>query len=243
MENLKDRILYEDNHIIIVNKLPGEIVQGDKTGDKTLATDVKEYLKEKYNKPGNVFLGLPHRLDRPTSGTVMFARTDKALTRLNKMFKDGEINKTYWAVVDRGLGSKEGELRHFLYRDSAKNKSFAYKPNLQTGNAPNVRGLPSSCLQEARLRYKELAYSDHYTLLEIQLLTGRHHQIRAQLAACGVHIKGDLKYGAPRSNQDGGICLHSRQLSFIHPVSGVKVNVIANPPQDTLWDFFLKEVL
>lgn len=240
MEDLENRILYEDNHIIIVNKLPGEIVQGDKTGDKTLCDEVKEYLKKKYNKPGNVFLGIPHRLDRPTSGTVMFARTDKALTRLNKMFKDGEINKTYWAIVDRSLGSKEGELRHYLYRDSVKNKSFAYKPNEKTGKEPNVRGISS--LQEARLRYKELAFSDNYVLLEIQLLTGRHHQIRAQLAVCGVHIKGDLKYGAPRSNSDGGICLHSRQLSFIHPVSGEKVDVVANPPQDTLWDFFLKEV-
>ncbi len=240
MEDLENRILYEDNHIIIVNKLPGEIVQGDKTGDRTLGDEVKEYLKKKYNKPGNVFLGIPHRLDRPTSGTVMFARTDKAITRLNKMFKDGEINKTYWAIVDRSLGSKEGELRHYLYRDSAKNKSFAYKPNEKTGKGPSVRGLSS--LQEARLRYKELAFSDNYVLLEIQLLTGRHHQIRAQLAACGVHIKGDLKYGAPRSNPDGGICLHSRQISFIHPVSGEKVDVVANPPQDTLWDFFLNEV-
>lgn len=241
-ENISDRVLYEDNHIIIVNKLPGEIVQGDKTGDKTLCDDVKEYLKAKYNKPGNVFLGLPHRLDRPTSGTVVFARTDKALTRLNKMFKDGTINKTYWAIVDRELGSPEGELRHYLYRDSVKNKSFAYKPNLNDGGVPNVRGVPSSLLQEARLRYKEIAQSNNYVLLEIELLTGRHHQIRAQLAACGVHIKGDLKYGSPRSNPDGGISLHARQISFMHPVSGTQINVIANPPHDTLWDFFLNLV-
>lgn len=241
-EDVADRILYEDNHIVVVNKLPGEMVQGDKTGDRTLCDDVKAYLKEKYNKPGNVFLGLPHRLDRPTSGIVVFARTDKALGRLNRMFQEGSMNKVYWAIVDHGLGAKEGELRHFLYRDGAKNKSFAYKPDSVTGGVPAVRGVPSSSLQEARLRYHEIAWSDRYTLLEIQLLTGRHHQIRAQLAACGVHIKGDLKYGFPRSNPDGGISLHSRSISFVHPVSGLNVHVVADPPVDPLWDFFLDEV-
>ena len=240
--DISSRVLYEDNHIIIVNKLPGEIVQGDKTGDRTLGDDVKAYLKEKYNKPGNVFLGLPHRLDRPTSGIVVFARTDKALGRLNNMFRDNAMHKVYWAIVDKGLEKKEGELRHFLYRDGNKNKSFAYKPDVATGKAPNVKGIPASALQEAKLKYKELAQSERYTLLEIQLITGRHHQIRAQLAACGVHIKGDLKYGFARSNPDGGISLHSRSISFVHPVSGLSIHVVAPPPSDTLWDFFLEEI-
>ena len=240
--DISSRVLYEDNHIIIVNKLPGEIVQGDKTGDRTLGDDVKAYLKEKYNKPGNVFLGLPHRLDRPTSGIVVFARTDKALGRLNNMFRDNAMHKVYWAIVDKGLEKKEGELRHFLYRDGNKNKSFAYKPDVVTGKAPNVKGIPVSALQEAKLKYKELAQSERYTLLEIQLITGRHHQIRAQLAACGVHIKGDLKYGFARSNPDGGISLHSRSISFVHPVSGLSIQVVAPPPSDALWDFFLEEM-
>lgn len=240
--DISSRVLYEDNHIIIVNKLPGEIVQGDKTGDRTLGDDVKAYLKEKYNKPGNVFLGLPHRLDRPTSGIVVFARTDKALGRLNNMFRDNAMHKVYWAIVDKGLEKKEGELRHFLYRDGNKNKSFAYKPDVVTGKAPNVKGIPASALQEAKLKYKELAQSERYTLLEIQLITGRHHQIRAQLAACGVHIKGDLKYGFARSNPDGGISLHSRSISFVHPVSGLSIQVVAPPPRGALWDFFLEEM-
>ena len=240
--DISSRVLYEDNHIIIVNKLPGEIVQGDKTGDRTLGDEVKSYLKEKYNKPGNVFLGLPHRLDRPTSGLVVFARTDKALGRLNNMFRDNAMHKVYWAIVDKGLEKPEGELRHFLYRDGNKNKSFAYKPDPNTGNAPKVKGIPASALQEAKLKYKELAQSERYTLLEIQLITGRHHQIRAQLAACGVHIKGDLKYGFARSNPDGGICLHSRSISFVHPVSGLSIQVVAEPPKDALWDFFLEEL-
>lgn len=239
-QDVASRVLYEDNHIIIINKLPGEIVQADKTGDRTLAEDVKVYLKEKYNKPGNVFLGLPHRLDRPTSGIVVFARTDKALTRLNNMFRENSMNKVYWAIVDKPLEKKEGELRHFLYRDSKKNKSFAYKPDVVTGKAPQIRGISSSsALQEARLTYKQIAASERYVLLEIHLITGRHHQIRAQLAACGVHIKGDLKYGFARSNPDGGICLHSRSVSFVHPVSGLNINVVAPPPNDSLWEIFL----
>lgn len=239
---LSSRVLYEDNHIIIINKLPGEIVQADKTGDRTLADDVKAYLKEKYNKPGNVFLGLPHRLDRPTSGIVVFARTDKALTRLNAMFRDNSMHKVYWAIVDKPLENKEGELRHYLYRDSNKNKSFAYKPDVLTGKEPHVRGVPASALQEAKLKYKQLAVSERYVLLEIHLITGRHHQIRAQLAACGVHIKGDLKYGFARSNPDGGICLHSRSISFVHPVSALDINVVAPPPEDSLWNFFREEL-
>lgn len=240
--DIASRVLYEDNHIIIVNKLPGEIVQADKTGDRTLAEDVKVYLKEKYNKPGNVFLGLPHRLDRPTSGIVVFARTDKALGRLNNMFRENSMHKVYWAIVDKPLERKEGELRHFLYRDANKNKSFAYKPDPVTDKAPNVKGINPSAFQEAKLAYRELATSERYILLEIHLITGRHHQIRAQLAACGVHIKGDLKYGFARSNPDGGICLHSRSISFVHPVSGLNIEVKATPPEDSLWDFFLEEL-
>ena len=228
MADISGRVLYEDNHIIIVNKLPGEIVQADKTGDATLMDDIRAYLKEKYSKPGNVFLGLPHRLDRPTSGIVVFAKTDKALSRLSVMFRDGRISKHYWAVVDRPLPAQSGELHHYIYRDTVKNKSFAYdSPDKRKGD-----------LQEARLEYRTLGQSERYTLLDINLLTGRHHQIRAQLAACGVHIKGDLKYGFPRSNPDGGICLHSREVSFIHPVSREQVHVVAPLPSDPIWTFF-----
>ncbi len=240
--DIASRVLYEDNHIIIINKLPGEIVQADKTGDRTLADDVKAYLKEKYNKPGSVFLGLPHRLDRPTSGIVVFARTDKALGRLNNLFRDNSMHKVYWAIVDKPLEKKEGELRHYLYRDSNKNKSFAYNPDPLTGKAPKVKGISEKAFQEAKLTYQQLAVSERYVLLEIHLITGRHHQIRAQLAACGVHIKGDLKYGFARSNPDGGISLHSRSISFIHPVSGLDIKVVAAPPEEALWDFFLNEI-
>ena len=228
MTDISERVLYEDNHIIIVNKLPGEIVQADKTGDVTLMDDVKAYLKEKYSKPGNVFLGLPHRLDRPTSGIVVLAKTDKALSRLSVMFRDGKITKHYWAVVDKPLPEPDGELHHYIFRDAAKNKSFAY-------NSPDRR---KGELQEARLEYRTIGQSERYTLLEINLLTGRHHQIRAQLAACGVHIKGDLKYGFPRSNPDGGICLHSREVSFIHPVSRENVHAVAPVPPDPIWSYF-----
>ena len=228
MSDVSQRVLYEDNHIIIINKLPGEIVQGDKTGDVTLMDDVKDYLKHKYGKPGNVFLGLPHRLDRPTSGIVVYAKTDKALSRLSQMFRDGKMEKYYWAVVDRPMTSPSGLLKHYIYRDTEKNKSFAYdSPDKRRGD-----------LQEARLEYRTIGQSERYTLLEIHLLTGRHHQIRAQLAACGVHIKGDLKYGFPRSNADGGICLHSREISFIHPVSRESVRVVAPVPADPIWGYF-----
>jgi len=228
MSDVSSRVLYEDNHIIIINKLPGEIVQGDKTGDVTLMDDVKDYLKHKYGKPGNVFLGLPHRLDRPTSGIVVYAKTDKALSRLSQMFRDGKMEKYYWAVVDRPMTSPSGLLKHYIYRDTEKNKSFAYdSPDKRRGG-----------LQEARLEYRTIGQSERYTLLEIHLLTGRHHQIRAQLAACGVHIKGDLKYGFPRSNADGGICLHSREISFIHPVSRESVRVVAPVPADPIWGYF-----
>ena len=237
--NLSSRILYEDNHLILVNKLPGEIVQADKTGDITLADDVKHYLKVKYNKPGNVFLGLPHRLDRPTSGIVVFARTDKALSRLSEMFRSGKIEKHYWAITDKALPAENGELHHFLYRDTVKNKSFAYNP-APGGGKPSLRGVKPEDLQSASLKYTLIGESERYLLYDINLLTGRHHQIRAQLAACNVHIKGDLKYGFPRSNPDGGICLHSHEISFDHPVGGAKVHVIAAPPDDTIWSFFGK---
>ena len=235
--NLSSRVLYEDNHLILVNKLPGEIVQADKTGDITLADDVKHYLKVKYNKPGNVFLGLPHRLDRPTSGIVVFARTDKALSRLSEMFRSGKIEKHYWAITDKALPAESGELRHFIYRDAVKNKSFAYSPTPE-GGKPSVRGVNPADLQEARLEYRQIGQSERYVLYDINLLTGRHHQIRAQLAACNVHIKGDLKYGFPRSNPDGGICLHSHEILFPHPVGGASVHVIAQPPQDVIWSYF-----
>ncbi len=228
MSDVSSRVLYEDNHIIIINKLPGEIVQADRSGDVTLMDDVKDYLKVKYGKPGNVFLGLPHRLDRPTSGIVVFARTDKALSRLSQMFREGKMEKTYWAVVDRPMTSPSGLLKHYIYRDTEKNKSFAY-------NSPDRR---RGDLQEARLEYRTIGQSERYTLLEIHLLTGRHHQIRAQLAACGVHIKGDLKYGFPRSNPDGGICLHSREISFTHPVSREDIRVVAPVPADPIWGYF-----
>lgn len=228
MSDVSSRVLYEDNHIIIINKLPGEIVQADRSGDVTLMDDVKDYLKVKYGKPGNVFLGLPHRLDRPTSGIVVFARTDKALSRLSQMFREGKMEKIYWAVVDRPMTSPSGLLKHYIYRDTEKNKSFAY-------NSPDRR---RGDLQEARLEYKTIGQSERYTLLEIHLLTGRHHQIRAQLAACGVHIKGDLKYGFPRSNPDGGICLHSREISFTHPVSREDIRVVAPVPADPIWGYF-----
>ena len=235
--DVADRVLYEDNHIIIINKLPGEIVQADKTGDSTLMDSVKQYLKVKYNKPGNVFLGLPHRLDRPTSGAVVFAKTDKALGRLNEMFRQGKVQKTYLAIVDGPLPEVSGELHHYIYRDKVKNKSFAYKC-MPDGSAPKLNGIRVSDFQEARLLYTQIGTSERYFLLQIRLLTGRHHQIRAQLAACGVHIKGDLKYGFPRSNPDGGICLHSRRVSFIHPVSGVQVDVLAPTPDGVVWTIF-----
>ena len=215
-------VLYEDNHIIIVNKTVSEIVQGDKTGDKPLSEIVKEYLKEKYNKPGNVFIGVTHRLDRPTSGIVVFAKTSKALPRLNEMFKNKEINKTYWATVKSLPKQPEGTLKHYLVRNEKQNKSYAYdveKPNSKL----------------AILHYKLIASSDKYNLLEIDLETGRHHQIRCQLAKIGCPIKGDLKYGAERSNPDGGISLHARKISFIHPVSKILIEVVAPVPEDNLW--------
>ena len=240
-------VVYEDNHIIIVNKKSGEIVQGDKTGDRPLSDIVKDYIKEKYQKPGAVFLGVVHRLDRPVSGLVAFARTSKALTRLNKMFAEGEVHKTYWAIVSASLVNSEkvfdqgtkrpkverksekffddGEwhtVENWLVRNEKQNKSYAYD-----------REVPRS--KKAVLKYRTIGLSDHYTLVEVQLLTGRHHQIRCQLAAMGCPIKGDLKYGAARSNPDGSISLLSRRMTFTHPVSKEDIIVEAPLPNDTLW--------
>ncbi len=221
-------VVYEDNHIIIVNKQSGEIVQGDKTGDRPLSDIVKDYIKEKYQKPGAVFLGVVHRLDRPVSGLVIFARTSKALTHLNKMFVEGEVHKTYWAIVKKETGTRSqdtGEwhtLTHWLVRNEKQNKSYAYDHE-----KPNAK--------KAILKYRTIGQSDNYTLLEVNLMTGRHHQIRCQLAAMGCPIKGDLKYGAPRSNPDGSISLMSRRVEFIHPVSKAPIIVDAPIPQDPLW--------
>lgn len=219
------QVLYEDNHIIIVNKTCSEIVQGDKTGDKPLSETVKEWLKEKYNKPGNVFCGVTHRLDRPVSGIVIFAKTSKALPRLNEMFKNKDIKKTYWAIVKNTPEKGEGTLIHYLVRNEKQNKSYAYD-------------LEKPQSKQAILHYKLIARSDKYNLLEVDLETGRHHQIRCQLAKIGCVIKGDLKYGAERSNPDGGISLHARKVSFIHPVSEKLIEVTAPVPDDKLWKAF-----
>ncbi len=221
------RILLEDNHLLIVNKLPSEIVQGDKTGDEPLSETLKQFLKVKYNKPGNVFVGVVHRLDRPVSGAVIFAKTSKALTRLNNMVKERAIKKTYWAIVKEPPPDESGTLKHFLVRNQKKNKSFAYKKPVENS-------------KESLLSYKMIAASKDYYLLEIDLHTGRHHQIRAQLSAIGCPIKGDLKYGFPRSNPDGSISLHARQLEFNHPVKKEPVTVIAPPPKEALWDYFVQ---
>lgn len=216
------QVLYEDNHIIIVNKRPGDIVQGDKTGDLPLSEVVKEYIRIKYNKPGNVYLGVVHRLDRPTSGIVLFARTSKALPRLNKLFKDKDARKTYWAVVKNPPPNPEGRLTHYLKRNPKQNKSYAH-----------TKEVPDSKM--AVLEYQMIKQLDKYYLLEIDLHTGRHHQIRSQLSAIGSPIKGDLKYGFDRSNKDASIHLHARKLSFTHPVSKEDIEISANPPEDPIW--------
>ncbi|MFI2743750.1 RluA family pseudouridine synthase [Zhouia sp. PK063] len=217
------QVLYEDNHIIIINKRPGDIVQGDKTGDKPLSEVVKEYLKDKYNKPGNVYLGVVHRLDRPTSGIVLFAKTSKALPRLNKLFVTKEAKKTYWAVVKNEPPKMQDELVHFMVRNPKQNKSYAHK-----NEVPNSK--------IAILSYSIIKKLNNYSLLEIDLQTGRHHQIRSQLSAIGCPIKGDLKYGFDRNNKDASIHLHSRKLHFVHPVSKEKLTIIATPPtEDAIW--------
>ncbi|WP_338408463.1 RluA family pseudouridine synthase [uncultured Flavobacterium sp.] len=217
------QILHEDNHIIVVNKRVGDIVQGDKTGDKPLSDVVKEYIKDKYNKPGEVFLGVVHRLDRPTTGIVVFARTSKALVRLNELFKNRETQKTYWAIVKNKPQKPEDKLVHFLKRNEKNNTSKAH-----------INEVPESKL--ASLDYKIVQELNNYFALEINLHTGRHHQIRAQLSAIGSPIKGDLKYGFDRSNPDGGIHLHARKLAFIHPVSKENIIIIAPVPNDIIWN-------
>jgi len=224
-------ILYEDNHIIAVSKTCNEIVQGDKTGDTPLSETLKAYVKDKYHKPGEVFLGVTHRIDRPTSGVVLFARTSKALARLNAMFSShDQIRKTYWAIVEHAPKEAEGRLEHYLVRNEKLNKSFVVSdsPTHRFTDSPKDAKL-------AVLTYRTLAKGDRYTLLEINLETGRHHQIRCQLAAIGCVIKGDLKYGARRSNPDGGICLHARQIAFVHPVSKEDICITAPVPEGNLW--------
>lgn len=223
--------LYEDNHIIIVSKRSGEIVQGDKTGDEPLSETVKQYIKDKYRKPGNVFLGVVHRLDRPVWGLVVFAKTSKALTRLNKMFKEGQVHKTYWAITKNAPPAEEGVLTDWLVRNERQNKSYAHPQEV-----PNAK--------KAVLKYRVIAHSDRYHLIEVNLLTGRHHQIRCQLANMGCVIKGDLKYGAPRSNPDGSISLLARRIMFVHPVS--KENIVVEaplPPNDKLWEALASAVI
>lgn len=223
------QILYEDNHLIAVNKAPGEIVQGDKTGDKPLSDTLKEYIKLKYNKPGEVFLGVPHRLDRPTSGVVLFARTSKALVRLNEMFKNHDaMRKTYWAIVQGAPKLPEARLENYLIRNEPQNKSYIAKPGAKDAKL-------------AVLTYRTLTRGDHYSLLEVELLTGRHHQIRCQLAAIGCPIKGDLKYGAKRSNPDGSISLHARQITFVHPVRKEQLTITAPVPEGSLFAQLLSD--
>jgi len=217
------QVLYEDNHIIIVNKRTGDIVQGDKTGDQPLSDVVKDYLKNKYNKPGNVYLGVVHRLDRPTTGIVMFAKTSKALPRLNKLFSEKEAKKTYWAIVKNAPPRPQETLTHYLKKNPINNKSNAFSKVIEGG-------------KKAILHYTILQKLDNYYLLEVELETGRHHQIRAQLASIGSPIKGDLKYGFDRSNPDAGIHLHARQLQFVHPVSKEKIVVTAPLPDDPVWN-------
>jgi 23S rRNA pseudouridine1911/1915/1917 synthase len=217
-------VLYEDNHLIIINKQVGDIAQGDKTGDAPLGDLVKEYIKKKYNKPGNVYLGVVHRLDRPTSGIIVFARTSKALERLNKMLREKQIKKTYWAVVKNAPLKTEDTLINYLKKNPKNNKSTVFHKETEGS-------------KKAVLYYKLIKKFDNYFLIEIDLETGRHHQIRAQLAAIGSPIKGDLKYGFSRSNKNGGIHLHARKIVFIHPVSKERINIEAPPPmQDSIWD-------
>lgn len=225
MNLLEGRILFEDNHVLVVNKLPGELVQGDRTGDATLPDLIKTYLKEKYNKPGNVFCGVVHRLDRPTSGALIFARTSKALERLNKQFREKDTEKIYWAVVEQKPPKQEDQLMHFLKKNEKQNKSYVV-PDDQVGS------------KKALLNYRLLASSDKYHLVELNLETGRHHQIRCQLAHLGCPIKGDLKYGAKRSNPDGSIHLHARKIAFQHPTKGDTIKLEAKVPSEKLWEWF-----
>lgn len=223
-------VVYEDNHLLIVNKLPGEIVQGDKTGDKPLSETVKEWLKEKYDKPGNVFVGVTHRLDRPVGGLVVFAKTSKALTRLNEMFRTGKVHKTYWALTRNHPEKEEAILDNFVYSVEKNNKTY-------------ISPVPRKDTKEARLKYKVLARGETYTLNEIELLTGRKHQIRVQMAGIGCPIRGDLKYGDKRSNPDGSISLLARKIEFEHPVSRQLISVTAPVPDEKVWHELEKQAL
>ena len=218
-------VLYEDNHIIAINKRPSDIVQGDKTGDEPLSEKVKTFLKNKYNKPGNVFCGVVHRLDRPVSGVVVFAKTGKALSRLNDLIRERKIKKIYWAVIPSMPPAEQGSLVHYLKKDQQRNISFAFKDE-----GPGRL--------KAEMDYRLIGKSDRYYLLEVDLLTGRHHQIRVQLAEIGCPVKGDLKYGAARSNKDGSIHLHAREISFVHPIRKEGIKITAPPPYDPVWDHF-----
>jgi 23S rRNA pseudouridine1911/1915/1917 synthase len=218
-------ILHEDNHLIAINKKISDIVQGDKTGDESLDKKLKAFLKKKYNKPGKVYLGVPHRLDRPVSGVVLFTKTSKALSRINKLFQEKKIEKYYWAIVKNKPIPEKGKLVHYIFRNTSKNKSFAHD-----------KEVPGS--KKAILEYAFLKSIDRYHLLEIKLHTGRHHQIRAQLAKINCPIKGDLKYGFPRSNKNGGISLHAREIKFTHPVSKEGMKIVAPLPDNDLWDKF-----
>jgi 23S rRNA pseudouridine1911/1915/1917 synthase len=220
-------ILYEDNHLIILNKTCAEIVQADKTGDTPLSEIIKKYLKEKYDKPGNVFLGTVHRIDRPVTGVVVFVKTSKALSRMNEMFRTHDLKKKYWAIVKNRPPEPEMTLTHYLIRNEKQNKSYAYDQQIETS-------------KKSVLSFKLLAQSDNYNLLEVDLKTGRHHQIRCQLAKIGCPIKGDIKYGFPRTNKDGGISLHARSIEFIHPVSKLPIKITAPLPDDSLWNEFAK---
>jgi len=220
--NIDPEILYEDNHLIIVNKRAGDIVQGDKTGDEPLSERIARFIAARDMKPGEAFIGVPHRLDRPVSGITVFAKTSKALERMNELFRSGDIEKRYWAVVADKPEPPIGELKHYIVRNEEKNRSYAY----------DIQKVGS---KEARLKYQLLSSGDRYHLVEVLLLTGRHHQIRCQLAKIGCPIKGDLKYGAPRSNPDGGISLHARSIRFIHPVKKSEIFIVAPAPEDNLW--------
>ena len=220
-----NRILFEDNHLIAINKKSSEIVQGDRTGDPTMPDSIKAYLKDKYNKPGNVFCGVIHRLDRPTSGVILFARTSKGLERMNKQFRDQQTSKTYWAILENKPPNEQGRLINYVKKNEKQNKSYV------TSN--DTKGS-----KEAILNYRLISSSERYHLVEVELETGRHHQIRTQFAKIGCSIKGDLKYGAKRSNRDGSICLHSRQLKFNHPTTKEEICLVAPIPQNTFWDLF-----
>jgi len=222
-------ILFEDNHLIIVNKIPGDLSQGDITGDQTLGDKVKSYLKKKYNKKGNVYLGIAHRLDRPTSGVIVFTKTSKALSRINELFKKNDIKKTYWAIVNSMKEKNSDKLVNHLIKNKKQNKSYVT-------NSSNKES------KKAILNYKKILDLEKYSLLSVKLETGRHHQIRTQLANIGYPIKGDLKYGYPRSNKDGSILLHSRKISFIHPINKKNIKITANPPKNNIWDLCLNSI-